>query len=239
MPISGFDFGSVDDMGQEALSLQAVIPPTGPVEGGTRVRFRGGGLTDRATVLMGGQPVDLQEDAGGLTATTPPADLAGPVDVKVIAPDGRAVILEEGYTYTATVALAEVTPRRVPTRGGCSWRCAGRASSPRPRSVSRAPARSPSSTSRPSCCSCSPRRAPGAADVRVTTPGGDALLEDAVDYFEPLALARLAPASGLPAGGESVVLYGRGFDPSVSVSFDGQPAPVVARWTSRPARSRS
>ena len=229
MPIGGFDFGPIGDMAPPALALEAVIPPTGPVEGGTRVRFRGGGLREGTSIFFDGRPVELTQSASGWIGTTPPASAAGPVDVKAVAPDGRTVVLEEGFTYTASVALTEVTPRRVPTRGGVQLEVRGQGFEPRAAvSFAGTSALSVEYVSPQLLFVLAPPRPAGAADVRVTTPGGDALLEDAVEYFEPLALARLEPASGLPAGGESVVLYGRGFDPSVTVSFDGQPAPVVA-----------
>ena len=85
-----------------------VVPATGPLAGGTRVRITGHDL-DAGTSVRFGDAAALEVvflTTRRLSATVPP-HAAGGVDVTVIRPDGRSTTLRRGFAYVAP-AFTEV-----------------------------------------------------------------------------------------------------------------------------------
>ncbi|HRE89599.1 MAG TPA: IPT/TIG domain-containing protein, partial [Myxococcota bacterium] len=70
--------------------IDAVIPPVGPLAGGTAVELRGQGFHEPLVVLFGGQPLTevRRVSEGRITGKTPAAQSQGPVDVIVSTPYG-------------------------------------------------------------------------------------------------------------------------------------------------------
>jgi|CXWL01.1.fsa_nt_gi PKD repeat protein len=58
-----------------------------------------------------------------------------------------------------------------------------------------------------------------------TLPGGFTYFADASETF---SINSVSPTTGLPTGGETVTIYGGGFDPPLRVTFGGQPAQIVS-----------
>lgn len=91
-----------DHAGPVVLGVDGVSPAQGPLEGGTAVTITGKGFGKAPAVTFGGKDAtDIQVAADGtsLTATTPPGDKLGAVDVEVKNPDGKKAPLAGGFTY--------------------------------------------------------------------------------------------------------------------------------------------
>lgn len=93
------------DADEQGLSLDAITPDEGPVEGGTRVTLTGRGFAEGMTVRFGSTAAvdaDVESD-GEATATTPESMTAGAVSVVVENPDGETDSLSGGFTFTGDV----------------------------------------------------------------------------------------------------------------------------------------
>ena len=83
-----------------APSVSFISPNQGPTSGGTSVTIQGSGFLSGASVLFGGVSATNVVVTSGTTITAnAPARAAGPVEVKIINPDGQQAGLESGYTY--------------------------------------------------------------------------------------------------------------------------------------------
>jgi hypothetical protein len=101
---------------QSTLEVTQVTPGRGPTSGGTSVVVTGIGFDAQTTVLFGPQALIHPQFVSSTTFTglTPPAALAGPVDVRVFNANGAA-LLHSAFTYFARPTLASVTPASGPT----------------------------------------------------------------------------------------------------------------------------
>ena len=91
-----------------AALARPVTPAIAPIEGGTRIRVQGNGLTAGTTVDVDGQPAtDIEISADGLTLwATVPAHAAGGTDIDVTVPGQTAVTYSGALGYTEDVATA-------------------------------------------------------------------------------------------------------------------------------------
>ncbi len=82
------------------FGLESVQPNVVSTSGGDQVTIYGTAIPSGAHVLIGGQPATVVYDGAPTTLTviTPPA-AAGPMDVKVIAPDGTSQTMTGALTY--------------------------------------------------------------------------------------------------------------------------------------------
>ena len=226
MPLSPFDFGS-PDMPQGVLALEQVVPPSGPLSGGTLVRFKGIALGEGVQIYFSGRRVEVELVGDALLGRTPPSSQPGPVAVKAISPSGQVSLLQGGFTYVATLAVERVTPSRVPTSGGVELEIHGSGfEAPLAVSLGGRQALSAEIVTPQLLRVISPPHPIGPADLRVTSAFDSVVAEDAVTYFEPLALEAIEPASGPLQGGNLVTLKGRGFEAEMSVVIGGRVATV-------------
>ncbi|MEZ4458861.1 MAG: IPT/TIG domain-containing protein [bacterium] len=225
-----FDFGFDDtDIQPQPFELLGIVPSSGPVGGGTQVRVDGTGLQDGSLVFFGSQPVNSTLSQGRLVVRTPAATGPGPVSVKVLAPDGQSRVIVDGFRYVTGLVISEVTPNRVPTTGGVEVEITGEGFEPDSAvSFSGDSAVRVTYLSQEKLRALVPPRARGFADVRVTTRFATALMPRAVEYYTPLSVTEVAPASGPVAGGQTVTVRGTGFDSTLRVFFDGIEANVTA-----------
>ncbi|HRE88970.1 MAG TPA: IPT/TIG domain-containing protein, partial [Myxococcota bacterium] len=110
------------------LAVLAVIPPEGPLAGGTQVAIRGTGFVDGARVFFDGEPCLAVSYLGpdGLVCRTPTATVAGQVDVRVENPAvgqdaGPSAFLTDGYRYLEGppgLLVLRAIPDTGPTAGG-------------------------------------------------------------------------------------------------------------------------
>lgn len=108
------------------ITLYAITPAKGSVDGGTVVSLQGPGLTAGTTVTFDGQPaVSVQLVNPGLLTATTPAHVQGPVEVAVTNEQGGEQQVENGFTYSATVSarppqisVTSLVPVAGPPEGG-------------------------------------------------------------------------------------------------------------------------
>ena len=103
------------------LAVTSLTPPAGPQAGGTLVTISGTGFVpDATTVAFGGLgPVaaTVSQDGTGLIVSTPPAPVAGPVDVTVTTPAGT-LVLPGAYTYLPEDRVGGAPAGPAPVVGG-------------------------------------------------------------------------------------------------------------------------
>lgn len=223
--VDPWDFGSPDS-GPEGFSIAGVVPPSGPLEGGTSVRISGRNFTSDMTVFLGSRPMEVSLANGELVGRTPVGTTTGPVTLIVRRADEQ-VVLDDAFTYVEGVRISAVSPRRLPTTGGVAVDVTGRGFTAETTvSFSGSNARRVDVVSPTLLRVISPARPSGGADVRVTTRAQSATLQNAVVYFDPLSLLDVSPASGPTAGGQQVTLQGKGFEQGMLVRFGAAQAQV-------------
>jgi len=88
----------------ESVRIMTVTPGLGPVPGGTAVTITGLNFVDEPEVWFGGVQADPSfvtwVSDTELTAVTPAQVSHGPVDVRVVNPDGGEDTLASGFTYS-------------------------------------------------------------------------------------------------------------------------------------------
>ena len=227
----GWDFGLVegDAGGEGPFVLVGVVPPTGPVEGGTRVRLEGSGLVEDSQVFFGSQRLEAVEVVGGeLVGRTPRGTGPGPVTVKVVRPDGEVRALPGGFSYVTALRIDGVRPSKVPVGGGVELELRGAGfRQPAAVSVGGESALRVEVIGDGLLRAVAPPHARGVVDLRVTTAEASATLPGAVRYFQPLRLDDVRPTSGLVAGGEQVTLRGAGFSSRAQVRFGERVVRVI------------
>ncbi len=213
--------------GDDEFEIIAVSPAHGPVEGGTTVFVHGGDLTDSTQLLFGGQEVDAELTQGQLVAETPAADGPGPVTVRAISTDGEVSEIPNGFTYANPVEVDEIVPDQLPTTGGVEITLHGSGFvEPMGVSFSGEPARRIDVVNGTMARVVTPPMPRGHADVRISIPDDQALLEDGVYFYSRLDVDAVDPAVGDIGGGEAVTIRGAGFTPDTTVSFGDRDADI-------------
>lgn len=223
----GWDWdGGFEEPGFE---IEGVIPPSGPVRGNTRIQIRGEGLSPESTVYFGSQQVEVRQSGGHLVGRTPAAAGPGPVTVKVLSRTGEVRTLDNAFTYIADLAIDEVTPTRLPGTGGFEVTVTGDGfEAPMGVSFSGRDARRVEVVSPTLLRVITPVHPRGLSDLRLTTPSQSAERRRAIEFYDPLVIDGLEPASGPVAGGQTLVLHGEGFTSQTTVTFGGQAAEIIS-----------
>lgn len=222
-----WDFGPPPDMGPPPFELLEVIPPQGPLEGGNQLRLRGQGLTEGTTIFLGSRQMAVEVVGQNLIGYAPAGTTPGPVTLKAISPDGRTSILPDAYTYLTTLRFDSISPSRVPTTGGVEVEILGEGFVEQTTvSFSGTSALRVEVIDTNRLRAITPPRARGFVDVRLTTPSTSIVAPSALEYFEPLRLDRVEPASGPTAGGQRVTLYGQGINTQARVKLGGLDAQI-------------
>jgi hypothetical protein len=222
--------------------VSSINPAFGPLSGGTQVSISGQNFVNGCRIKFGGVDAPTTFNSSNqLTAITPSQTVAGPVNVRVVNPDGQAGVLNNAFEYQQpppppTPMVASVTPNSGPLSGGtevtingqnfvsgCTVRFGGIDSAQVGfLSSNQITAITPAQT------------APGAVNVRVVNASGQAgVLQNAFQYVQPPPtpapmIASVTPASGPLAGGTSVVINGQNFVAGCQVKFGTVNAPQVA-----------
>jgi len=216
------------------VTLATMAPESGSTEGGTPIALTGEHFHSDMLVLVGGREVSaLVVDPSGTSATalTPPADVAGKVDVEVVDTFGRSV-RELGFRYVDPLALESVTPTILAhdetpildVRGAgftdASIFTVGGAPSPVDNLVSADRART-----------LMPAGLLGAQDLVVVDGAFSATLEDALFVLSAptgvLAIEGVLPTTGDVAGGGTIRVLGERLDLTTSVTIGGVSAAFV------------
>lgn len=166
-------------------------------------------------------------------------DGAGPVQVAVSAPGGRAVNpacawAVDGIPGDGSVRVLGATPAHAPASGGVVRTLAvaglaGVGADEITVTIGDAPAEVVALDGAAGALRVVvPAHAPGIAACRVQAPSGEDARADCLRYRVDLALAEASPASGPLAGGTRVRLTGTGLDRVAEVRIGPLPATIVA-----------
>lgn len=228
-----FDAGS----GKPAPSVTRVSPAAGPLAGGTTVLLTGTGFAPGARVFFGASEagqVKLVSDTS-VSAVAPAGEL-GPVDVRVLNPDGQVGLLAQTFVYVdmGTLGAAPAITTVRPNSGGTVDATAvtlvtQNAAQGATLFVNGVPATGVTVVAPESVSATFPPGPAGTVDVVLTNPDGQsARLVGGFTYVQsPPSLTSVAPSTVPLAGGITVLLSGRGFAPGATAAIDGAAQPTT------------
>ncbi|MEZ4458862.1 MAG: IPT/TIG domain-containing protein [bacterium] len=225
-----FDFGNFDfggDMALGPLTFDTLLPPRGPITGGTQFVIEGTGFTEQTLVYFGSRQADVRLVEGRLVGQTPVGQGIGPVNVKGLDPTSGEFVLEGGFEYVASLTVDNVTPSQVPSVGGVEVTVTGTGFDAQTRvSFGGITGLRHTVVSPTTMRVITPPNPRGQAAVRATNRDATALYPAGIAYYDTLSLDNIRPATADVAGGLPVTLTGTGFDAAMVVEFDGVAATV-------------
>ncbi|MDQ0872139.1 uncharacterized protein YegL [Paenibacillus sp. V4I3] len=219
---------------QQAPSITDITPNSGPIAGGDILYINGANFVQGMNLFFGSTqvPVSTFYSSSRIKVVSPASTLAGPVDVKVVNPDGQENILASGYTFIAppppaAPVVTTLTPNSGEKIGGEIIYIDGQnfvngvkiyfgsnqANVLTYYSASRLKVSAPSST------------LAGQVDVKAVNPDSqEGTLAKGYTYLTPPPLPAplinsLTPNKGLLPGGELIVINGTGFQQGATVTF--------------------
>ena len=217
-------------------TLNGVLPPVGPVTGGTIAKVLVSPAMDGSLVFAGGQPAKvLGVGKAVLVVEMPPHD-AGAVSVSVMLPDGKATTLENAFTYYEpkpgidALVLAQTQPTNGSTAGGDDIKLLGSGFSGQMFAfMGYKPMTSVQLLGGTSLQGVSPAHAEGLVDCAVTRGDGfSAVLKAGFSYVDPgPSLGSIFPTVGNVLGGTVVAVSGTNFKDGATVTFGAIPATGV------------
>ncbi len=241
-PGDGQPDGDAVDGGDEPveLTVTAVLPSRGPVEGGTWANVIGSGFVhgigespfdvrDVTDVTFGDNAaIDIEIIRDDMISVRTPPGVAGPAQVTVENPNGR-VSLPGAFDYFETVRVDSLDPTDFSSVGGTRLAVEGTGFTPDTDVlVGDRPAAGVVVESNTRLFAFAPPGEPGTADVQVINRNGNMLLFRAVTYHPVPRLWSLEPAAGPEAGGIPVTAAGQGFEQGMDFLFAGVPALEVS-----------
>jgi hypothetical protein len=165
------------------LAITGISPAEGPAAGGTAVTLTGAGL-DAVTGLRIGA-LDATSLQGALSAVTA-AGSPGPADVVAFTADGRQARLASGFTFTAPLSIAQVSPALGAQAGGTRIAIYGRGFGPGLSATVGGSAVSGLQILSPTQASAlTPPGTPGAKAVALSRGAAADALPGAFTYFDP------------------------------------------------------
>ena len=186
------------------LQLISVEPAVGPASGGTVIRIKGAGFRQRGNlrVMLGGHEATsvshVREDE--LLAITPAHD-AGLVKLAVKNIDGKEVVLERAFNFTAPPTLATVAPAIASTAGGTAVQLNGKGFSTSGEvrvMFGNVPATQVIVKSDTEITALAPPYGWGPVDLQVINPDGQsALVKEAITYVVPPSITSVGSAGAL------------------------------------------
>ena len=216
----------------------ALLPPAGPLSGGTPVEVTGAGFEADVTVVLGGVRVEPVRSADGrrLRFSTPPSREPGPVALSLHSPVGDG-LLPAAFTYAedpGALALRAVRPDRGPSGGGNAVEIVTTGASG-DLEVELGGVRAACRDLLPGVVECeAPPHSPGAVEVSVGAAEGTVRVPGAYVYLPEISIESVAPSQGGAAGGAIATVVGDGFVPGAEVRFGALASPRV-RWISERA----
>lgn len=185
-PVSDAHVFPTDASSLATFTITQLEPDHGPVTGGTLVTIRGFGFADGSRVFVGSLLVDpeLTEFQGPnrLRMIAPPGTV-GPVDVKVLRPDGEHTTFQGGYRYDPFY----LDPPSGTMTGGTFVRVVGAGTNWSDQAVvliDGAPLTDPIRVSSALITGRTPPGAPGARTVTVQDGGDTGSVAEAFTYYD-------------------------------------------------------
>ncbi|MFD8677167.1 IPT/TIG domain-containing protein [Streptomyces seoulensis] len=191
-------------------TINTINPTQGPTTGGTTVTLTGTGMTGSTAVRFGSTNATsfTVNSATRITAVSPPR-AAGATAVTVVHPTGNSNSVTFTYVVAQVPQVAGVSPANGPTEGGTGVVLTGTGfTGATAVTFAGVPATSFLVNSATRITAVTPSGIPGAAEVRVTTPGGTSAPDAFFFYAAPPVLQSADPVQGPTAGGTVVTLTG-------------------------------
>ena len=213
------------------VTVTAVMPVAGPLEGGTAVTLTGTNFNPGATVKF----ADTAATVTSVTPTTivaqsPVKAATGKVTVTVTNTDAKSGTLKDAFNYQKAPTLTALTTvLRAASTGGTALSLAGTGFlEGMTVTVGGIAATDVKLAGGTSVTFVAPAGAIGLAAVNVKNADGQvATLAGAVEYLVSPSITTIAPASGDEGGGSDVHIYGEGFTSTATVTFGGKAATGV------------
>jgi uncharacterized protein YegL len=220
--------------------VTSISPASGPLAGGNFVTIYGKNFMWGITAKFGNSYGTVTQYDGYIRVKVPAGIAPGPVDVQLENPDGTNVVVTGGYTYQedplSKVEVTSVNPNSGLVTGGEYVYLSGKnfqsglkvyfgtneAVVTNYYSTDSIKVKTPASTQA------------GPVDVKVVNPNGkEGLLANGFTYKElpPKAapeVTSVSPNSGQQAGGETVYVNGKNFEPGLKVFFGTNQAQVLS-----------
>ena len=212
----------------DGVSLQGVVPSSGPTTGNNRIHLVGANLTDEpVSVTVDGAPTAGAIVEGEQVTTLAPRHAVGAVDVGVTTGAGTSS-LPNAYRYFEALQLIRVNPDRGPIEGGTFVEVVGEGFVDGMTAYLGGVELTIDVISNTRFSFTTPPGSGGAAELRVEHERQVERRPDAFIYEAPLGLAGVHPNRGAQAGGTHVTLTGSGFSKGpVVVGFGNQTATRV------------
>lgn len=225
----GWDWDIGGDGGNEEFALDRVLPASGPVRGGNRVRIVGTAFAPGTRVFFGEHEMPVEVTQTQLIGRVPQTSSPRVVTIKAIAPGGEERALSDAYEYVESLEITEISPQRIPTSGGTEIEVRGSGFSPEiALNFAGTPALRTTFIDSGLLRVLAPPHRAGRVDLTATTRAESIVSADAVEYFEALEITEVRPANGPIAGGQTVTVKGDGFQPNMEFLFGDAPAEVVS-----------
>ena len=210
------------------VSLQGVVPASGPTNGNNRIHLLGANLTaEPVTVRVDGEATSAALVEGEQVTTLAPRHSVGLVPVSITTQEGESA-LADAYTYYEALQLVRLNPDRGPVEGGTFVEVIGEGFVDGMTAYLGGVELVVNVVSNTRFSFTTPAGSGGAAELRVELDRQVVRRPDAFIYEAPLGLAGVHPNRGAQAGGTYVVLTGSGFSKGqVAVSFGNQQASRV------------
>ncbi len=217
------------DTDQAAFEVHSIEPDVGRTAGGDLVIFEGQGFIEGTEIWFGSRrSQDVTVHSGLIIHARSPSHKTGLVDVKLIAPNGTRVLVEDGYLFRDTLSVDSIDPATGPARGGTPVTVRGDGFT-YDTNVLIGGRRLIDLTvvDSTTILGIAPPGQRGKSDVLTANPYTTYRLPDAFAYTAPPTLERLVPAAG-PAGKDTtVMLIGTAMHADSQVRVGGVEAPVI------------
>ncbi len=207
------------------VSLQGVVPASGPSSGNNRIHLVGANLiAEPVTVRVDGNATAAALIEGEQVTTLAPRHAVGVVPVEITTSAGSSS-LADAYRYYEALEIIRLTPARGPVEGGTFVEVSGEGFAQGMTAYLGGVELQIDVVSNTSFSFTAPAGSGGAAELRIEYERQVVRRPDAYIYEAPLGLAGVHPSRGAQAGGTYVTLTGSGFSKgAVTVSFGFQAA---------------
>ncbi|MFD2615564.1 IPT/TIG domain-containing protein [Paenibacillus gansuensis] len=221
----------------EAPTISSISPDSGYLSGGTLVNINGTNFASGAKVYFGNNLAQFNYMVTGRIQVTSPAAVSkGPVDVRVVNPDGQEAIISQAFTYMeALPTITSISPNNGPLAGGTAVLIDGTNFDSKitvqiaGKSV---PVATYYSANRIKIITPSSAVA-GAVNVVLTNPSG-ATVTTTFTYQNPVApsptISSISATSGPVTGGTVQLINGSNMNSAVKVYVDGKLVPVMTYY---------
>lgn len=217
-------------------TFSTITPAEGPLSGGTPVVVIGTLFRGAVQLLIDGNPctnVTVNATATRIDAITPPNSLVGAKTVSVISSLNGRVDIPLAFTYNPGPTIIQVVDNNGPLFGGQTINIFGTGFGGTLNvTIDGVPCTNVTATiarDRITCVTPAAATGPGPKTLSIqSSTNGIVNLAGGFTYNGPPTITSVAPPDGPAAGGQTVIITGTNFNPTVNVTFGSTPATVVS-----------